>query len=188
VPFSFWKEYPRFSACGTLSALMRKAIFALAVVLAGTSVWLVIRGRTRQHTVRVFFHNAQGLQRRAKVRANGLDVGIVKDVDLSSQLGRQPVEMVLKLNSRYAARIPNDSIAMIETEGILGPPHVEIDVSKATGPPVSNNGVLMGVDTGGSTAVFQGFLSALTQESTKSADQAEKMRQTMDSQYSRTKK
>ena len=68
--------------------------------------------------------------------------------------------MLLRLDSRYAARIPNDSTATIATEGLLGPPYVEIDVSKSTGGPISNNAVLKGVDTG-SVPVLQVFLNAL---------------------------
>jgi ABC-type transporter Mla subunit MlaD len=116
---------------------------------------------------------------------NGLDVGKVKDVSLGPLLGDQPVEVLMGLDPRYAAKIPNDSTATIATEGVLGPAYVEIDVS--TGGPVGNNGVLKGVDTG-SVPVLQVFLNALAEQSKKLAEESEKLRQTIDSQNSRTKK
>jgi ABC-type transporter Mla subunit MlaD len=169
--------------------MMRKAIIVLviAVAVAGASIWLIVRDRAHHFTVRAYFHNAQGLKPDAKVRVNGLDVGKVKDVSLSPFLGDQPVEVLMRLDSRYAARIPNDSTATIATEGLLGPPYVEIDVSKASaGGPVSNNGVLRGLDTG-SMPVLQFFLDALGEQSKKLAEESEK-RRTIDSQNSRTKK
>ena len=102
--------------------MKRKALLVLAIVVAGTSIWLVHRDRAHHFTVRAYFHNAQGLKPDARVRANGLEVGAVKDVSLDPRLREQPVEVLLRLDSRYAARIPNDSTATIATEGVLGPP------------------------------------------------------------------
>lgn len=167
--------------------MTRKALVVLASVVAGTSIWLVHRSHVHQLTIRTYFHNAQGLKPDAKVRANGLEVGAVKGVSLDPRLGEQPVEVLLRLDSRYAARIPNDSTATIATEGLLGPPYVEIDVSKATGGPISNNGILKGVDTG-SVAVLPVLINALGEQSKKLAEESEKLRQTIDSQNSRTKK
>src|SRR5579863_3791698 len=107
--------------------MTRKALLALAFVVAAACLGLAYRSYAHGLTVRVYFHNAQGLHRHEKVRANGLDVGTVESVSLSPQLGDQPVEVLLRLDSDHAARIPNDSTAMIETEGLLGPPYVEID-------------------------------------------------------------
>jgi phospholipid/cholesterol/gamma-HCH transport system substrate-binding protein len=167
--------------------MTRKALLVMAFVAAGTLIWLVQRSHAHQVIIRTYFHNAQGLKPDAKVRANGLEVGAVKNVSLDSRLGEQPVEVLLKLDSRYAARIPNDSTATIATEGLLGPPYVEIDVSKATGGSISNNGVLKGLDTG-NMPVLQVFLNALGEQSKKLAEQSEKLRQTIDSQKPRTKK
>ena len=168
--------------------MMRKVIPLLAIVAAATCLWLVYRSHAHRLTVHTYFHNAQGLHRHSKVRANGLDVGIVKDVTLSPRLGEQPVEVVLRLDSRYAPRIPSDSVTMIETEGLLGPPYVEIDVSKAIAAPIGDNGVLKGVDSGGSAVVFQVFLNALNEQTKKMAEESEKLRQAIDSANSRTKK
>lgn len=168
--------------------MMRKVILAIVVLAAASCVWLVLRNRAHEVTVRTYFHNAHGLQRHSKVRANGLEVGTVKDVSLSPRAGDQPVEVVLRLDSRDSARIPNDSTATIETEGLLGPPYVEIDVSKATGTPVGSNAVLRGVDTGGSAAILQRFADALDAQAKKMTQQTEKLRQTIDSANSQKKK
>jgi phospholipid/cholesterol/gamma-HCH transport system substrate-binding protein len=165
--------------------MARKAILVLAIVVSGTSVWLVHRSRAHRLIVRTYFHNAQGLKPGARVRANGLEVGLVKDVTLDPGPREQPVEVFLRLDSRYASKIPNDSTATIATEGILGPPCIEIDVSKATGSPISNSGVLKGVD---SVPVPQVFLNAIENQSERLAAESEKLRQTIDSQKSHTSK
>ena len=160
-------------------------MLALALVVAGTSVWLVHRSRVHQLTIRTHFHNAQGLKPGARVRANGLEVGAVKEVSLDPRLGEQPAEVLLGLDSRYATKIPQDSTATIATEGILGPPYVEIDVSKATGGPISNNGVLKGVD---GMPASQVFLNALGEQSKRLAAESEKLRQTIASQNPQSRK
>jgi phospholipid/cholesterol/gamma-HCH transport system substrate-binding protein len=165
--------------------MTRKAILVLAIAAAGTSVWLVQRSRVHELTIRTYFHNAQGLKPDTRVRANGLEVGSVKEVSLDPRLREQPVEVLLRLDSRYAAKIPDDSTATVATEGLLGPPYVEIDVSKATGRPINNNGVLKGVD---SVPVPQVFVNALEKQSERLAAESEKLRQTIDSQKSHTSK
>jgi ABC-type transporter Mla subunit MlaD len=159
--------------------MMRKTIIVLVIVVAGTSVWLILRDRVHHLIVRAYFHNAEGLKRGARVRANGLEIGRVKDVGLSPRLGEQPVEVLLSLDSRYAARIPSDSTVTIATEGLLGPPYVEIDVSKATGNPVDNDSILKSVETVGAPQVF---LNVLSEQSKKLSDESEKLRRTIDSQ------
>lgn len=170
--------------------MTRKALLALAIVLAGASIWLVERSHVHRVTIRTHFHNAQGLKPKAKVRANGLQVGEVTDVSLDPSLREQPVEVLLSLDSRYASRIPNDSTATIDTEGLLGAPYVEIDVSKATAGPIINNGVLKGVDAGSGPVlqVFVNALNALGEQSKKLTEELEKQRQTIDSQKKGRKK
>jgi phospholipid/cholesterol/gamma-HCH transport system substrate-binding protein len=155
--------------------MARKAILVLAIVVAGTSVWLVHGSRANRWTIRTYFHNAQGLKPGATVRANGLEVGSVKDVALDPGLREQPAEVFLTL----------DSTATIATEGILGPPYIEIDVSKATGSAISDNGVLKGVD---SAPASQVFLNALGEQSERLAAETEKLRQRIDSKNPQTSK
>jgi phospholipid/cholesterol/gamma-HCH transport system substrate-binding protein len=165
--------------------MARRAILVLAIVVAGTSVWLVHRSRVHQLTIRTYFHNAQGLKPAARVRANGLEVGSVKEVRLDPGLREQPVEVLLRLDSRYATKIPNDSTATIATDGILGPPYIEIDVSKAVATPITNNGVLKGLD---SMPASQVFLNALGEQSKRLAAESEKLRQRLDSQNPQSRK
>lgn len=160
--------------------MTRRALLVLAVVVAGTCIWLVHRSHVHRVTIRTHFHNAQGLKPKAKVRANGLEVGEVKDVSLDPSLREQPVEVLLKLDSRYAATIPDDSTATIATAGLLGEPYVEIDVSNAAGGPIASNGVLKGVDAG-SAPLLQIFLNAISEQSKQVAEESEKLRQAIDS-------
>jgi len=48
----------------------------------------------------------------------------------------------MSLGTSYTLYIPRDSIAFLSTEGVLGPAFVDIDISKASGPPLQNGGVV----------------------------------------------
>jgi ABC-type transporter Mla subunit MlaD len=77
---------------------------------------------------------------------NGIEVGSVRDVRISGERKDKPVEVLVALNARYAPHIPNDALASLETEGVLGPTFVELDSSKANGAPVQDNCLLQSVD------------------------------------------
>lgn len=173
--------------------MTRKAIPLLVIILAAIGLWFIYQSHAHRLTVRTYFHNAQGLQRHAKVRANGLDVGVVEDVTLTPRLGEQPVEVLLSFEPRYTANIRSDATATIETEGLLGPPYIEIDLSSATGGPIGNTGVLKGLDksvntNGVAATALQNFLNVLSEKLKKQAEASQKSHQTSDSANSQTKK
>jgi phospholipid/cholesterol/gamma-HCH transport system substrate-binding protein len=74
---------------------------------------------TRTYTLKAPFDNVAGLDEGAPVRAGGVRVGTVQHIVLPAQPGdRITVEMELQNSSREV--IKKDSIASIETEGLLG--------------------------------------------------------------------
>ena len=58
------------------------------------------------------------------------------------ELKENPVEVVMVLNPPYEINIPNDSLASLETAGVLGSSYVEIESAGASGPPIGTDGVL----------------------------------------------
>lgn len=93
------------------------------------------------HTIhlRCYFDNAAGLKEGAPVQVNGVDVGNVSTIDVVPQRNPTPVEVVLKVNTKYEPLIRKDSEAVIATAGVLGSSYVDIDSTHASGPPVQNN-------------------------------------------------
>ena len=89
---------------------------------------------TRKIYLKAYFDNAEGLRTGAPVRLQGVDVGNVTRVRIVPSHGALPVEMTLKVSSRYEDAIHKDSVASLATAGVLGETFVDIDSLRATGP------------------------------------------------------
>ena len=126
---------------------MRKTILVGMLVILGICLWLLTRDRTQSLSVRTSFQNADGLRAGAHVRVDGVDLGQVKEVRVGGRSGKQGVEVRMVLRAPYALAIPSDSVASLQTDGVLGPTFVEIDTSKANGPPIDQNGLLTSAGT-----------------------------------------
>jgi len=80
---------------------------------------------------------------------------------------------MMKLRVDHGLQIPNDSIASPATDGALGPTFVEIDASKAAGPPFRNNEILQSLEPDAITneqaaRAMEKIGTALIEESQKS--------------------
>lgn len=124
---------------------MKKRIFVLAALLIGACTWLIVRQPAHRLRVCTHFQNAQGLRPRSRVRVDGVDVGLVKDIRVIEQ-PNLPIEVHMVIATPYALTIPSDAIARLQTDGVLGPTFVEIDTHLASGAPLADNGNLNGVE------------------------------------------
>ena len=124
---------------------MRKPIWigvALLLVIA-TILSIPLAKRSKRNVlIKAYFQNAAGLQVGAPVRIAGVEVGRVTVVRVRPELRENPAEVSMSLEPPYARDIPGDSIASLSTEGVLGPAFVDIDIRKASGPPLQNGAVL----------------------------------------------
>lgn len=111
-------------------------LVALAVFL-GTIYALGARARLfeARYTIHADFTEVAGIAEGATVRLAGVQIGRVTDVHLPAEPGGK-VRVDLTIAKRYADRIRKDSIARIETQGLLGDKIVEITVGTAETPPV----------------------------------------------------
>lgn len=98
--------------------------------------------RFSQLEVKSCFNDVQGLRQGAPVRIAGVDVGTVRRVRANPPRKDCPAEVEMTLTTAYEISIPKDSIAGIDTAGVLGESFVSIDISQATGAPVENYGYL----------------------------------------------
>ena len=131
---------------------MRSRILRVAalVLVVGVLVLLVVRPRSpfrHRLVLKAYFTDAQGLRSGAPVRLAGVDVGSVTSVRARPEMKEAPAEVVMVIDPPYDVEIPQDSLASLETAGVLGETYVEIDVKNASGPPVVSNSVLKTIPT-----------------------------------------
>jgi phospholipid/cholesterol/gamma-HCH transport system substrate-binding protein len=99
---------------------------------------------TRRITLKSYFDNAQGLRPGAPVRLSGVDVGNVTKIIIVPDKDKQltPVEVIMKLSTKYNYAIRRDSMTSLETAGVLGETYLDIDSIQALGPPAKDGDTL----------------------------------------------
>jgi phospholipid/cholesterol/gamma-HCH transport system substrate-binding protein len=99
---------------------------------------------TTKIQLRSYFDNANGLRVGAPVRLAGVDIGNVTVLRVVQDRSKQltPVEVVMKVNTRYRFSLRKDSLTLLSTAGVLGETYIDIDSSQAKGPPASDGDVL----------------------------------------------
>jgi phospholipid/cholesterol/gamma-HCH transport system substrate-binding protein len=91
---------------------------------------------TRKIVLKTYFDNAGGLRQGASVRLNGVDVGNVTTIRVVPDKDKQltPVEVGMKVSTKYSFNLRRDSVASLSTAGVLGETYIDIDSSQAIGP------------------------------------------------------
>jgi phospholipid/cholesterol/gamma-HCH transport system substrate-binding protein len=103
-------------------------IIGLAILATGI---FFISGPTgffsRRYTLKTYISEAGGLREGAQVRLAGVAVGNVRRIQISSYPERaRAVEIVMSVVRTYQHEIRADSVASIETVGLLGESYVDI--------------------------------------------------------------
>jgi phospholipid/cholesterol/gamma-HCH transport system substrate-binding protein len=100
-------------------------------------------------SVKTYFDNAEGLRNGQPVDLQGVPIGNVQAVHVV--LGRpvDPVEVVMRINKKYASSVRDDSTATILTAGVLGDAFVDIDSRTASGGPIHDGSVLKSTNAPG---------------------------------------
>jgi phospholipid/cholesterol/gamma-HCH transport system substrate-binding protein len=109
----------------------------LIFVMSGTGGWLA-----HKITLRSYFDNAGGLRDGAPVRLAGVDIGNVTGIRIVSDKPMTPVEVTMKVNTRFSFNLRKDSVTLLSTAGVLGETFVDIDSSTAKGPVATNGDTL----------------------------------------------
>jgi phospholipid/cholesterol/gamma-HCH transport system substrate-binding protein len=93
-------------------------------------------------TLYTYFDNTEGVMIGAPVGLQGLTIGNVKDVRVVRDRPLQPVQITMRVNTRYQFLLRKDTEATIETVGVLGASFIDLDSRKAHGPEVQNGDIL----------------------------------------------
>jgi phospholipid/cholesterol/gamma-HCH transport system substrate-binding protein len=97
------------------------------------------------YTLKAYFPGAEGLRTGSEVDLAGIPVGNVSRIDLSSSTDpNRAVVVVMKLQRKYMGNIRSDSVADVETAGLLGQSFVNISRGSAAEAAIGNEGVIRG--------------------------------------------
>ena len=123
---------------GVLVIVALAALTALVFLMSGTTGGIF----TGKITLRSYFENSAGLKVGAPVNLEGVTIGTVTTVKIVPARKLTPVEVTMKIGSKFREAMHTDSTSSLETIGVLGDTVVDINSKTATGPPVQNNGEL----------------------------------------------
>src|SRR5271157_3308347 len=90
---------------------------------------------TARITIHAFFDNAQGLREGAPVRLAGVDIGNVTAIRIVPDKDKQltPVEVTMKVSTKYIYALRRDSVTSLNTAGVLGETYLDIESGQAVG-------------------------------------------------------
>ncbi|HXS13765.1 MAG TPA: MlaD family protein [Acidobacteriaceae bacterium] len=117
-----------------VSTLLLCTLLFLMTSAAGIGVF------QKRIVVRSFFDNASGVKVGAPVSLEGVTIGEVYHVEITTEPARKltPVEVVMKVSPRFRASLHKDSVVSLQTTGVLGDTVVDINSQRATGPEIQN--------------------------------------------------
>jgi phospholipid/cholesterol/gamma-HCH transport system substrate-binding protein len=123
---------------GVLVLVALTALAALIFLMSGSTGGIF----SRKITLRSYFENSAGLKNGAPVNLEGVTIGTVTDIKIVPARKLTPVEVTMKIGSKYRDAVHTDSTSSLETIGVLGDTVVDINSKTATGPAVQNNAEL----------------------------------------------
>ena len=97
---------------------------------------------TKRITLYSYFDNASGLRVGAPVRLSGVDIGNVTGIRVVAGKGMTPVEVTMKVSTKYGFDLRRDSVTALDTAGVLGETYLDIDSSQSVGPRAQNGDTL----------------------------------------------
>jgi phospholipid/cholesterol/gamma-HCH transport system substrate-binding protein len=153
------------------SQLKVGVIVLVSMALLTTLLFLMTKASgmsifSKKLIVHTFFENSAGLKKGGEVELQGVTIGEVKDVVISTDPARKltPVEVIMKLDPKFSASLHKDSKASLSTIGVLGDTVVDINSQTAIGPPLEDGDELRTLETPSLTDVVkasQGTIESL---------------------------
>jgi phospholipid/cholesterol/gamma-HCH transport system substrate-binding protein len=111
---------------------IKVGLAVLGVTLVLGLVIFVLGGSTTlledRYRLNASFADISGLRVGAVVRLAGIDVGEVTHIEFAEDIGERKVFVEFNLMESYRSRIREDSIASIQTEGVLGDKYIAVSM------------------------------------------------------------
>lgn len=121
-----------------LTVLFASIVIAVLIFLMSGTTGLF----TPKLVLKAYFENASGLRVGAPVRLEGVDIGNVTGIAVVPGRPLAPVQVTMKVSTKYLANLRKDSVATLATAGVLGETFVDINSRGAVGPEAQNGDVL----------------------------------------------
>jgi len=163
---------------------VKVGVFVLVALGAFLGLIYALGARSRlfepRYIVHADFTEVGGLAEGATVRLAGVQIGRVSGVHLPGQPGGK-VRIDLTIAKQFSDRVRRDSVARIDTQGLLGDKIIEITVGTAAAPPLPAGDVLPSrdptdlskiIDQGASTVNNVAALAASLGELSKQLQQS----------------
>jgi phospholipid/cholesterol/gamma-HCH transport system substrate-binding protein len=131
---------------GSLVAAATAVLIVLIFLMSGSSGGLF----AKKVLLRCYFENAAGVKNGAPVTLEGVTIGNVIHIRVVPDRNPTPVEVTMQVGHEYLRDLHVDSKASIAQAGVLGDSYIDIDSTRASGPPPANNAELM---PGGSPSI-----------------------------------
>src|SRR6266853_292000 len=106
-------------------------ILSVGVFLIGDKEFLF----SSTYPLKSSFKNVAGLNRGAEVRVGGIHRGTVKEIQLPAKPD-DAVTIVMRMERSTRTVLKKDSVASIQTEGLVGDKYVELSFGSGTAAPV----------------------------------------------------
>ncbi len=117
---------------------LKVGLFVLTTLVALIFIILVFGGDKtffkKTYKLNTSFTNTAGLNQGAAVRLSGVRIGSVKEIEFPSSPDIYHINVVMDVREEGMRRISPDSVATIQTEGLLGDKYIEIIRGKKESP------------------------------------------------------
>jgi phospholipid/cholesterol/gamma-HCH transport system substrate-binding protein len=123
-----------------LTVIFASLVLALLLFLMSGTTGLF----SRRITLISYFDNAEGLRVGAPVRLSGVDIGNVARILIVRDKDKQltPVQVVMKVSTKYSFNLRRDTLTSLETAGVLGETFMDMDSSQAIAGPAQDGDTL----------------------------------------------
>ncbi len=152
------------------SQLKVGVIVLVAAVILVTLLFLMTSSSglgvlSKKITVTTYFENSAGLKAGGAVNLQGVTIGEVKSVAVTTDPARKltPVQVVMKLDGKFQGSLKEDSKAALTTVGVLGDTVVDINSQVAVGPPLKDGDELHTLETPSITDVVKASQGTIEQ-------------------------
>jgi len=104
---------------------------------------------TPKLTLLAYFDNAEGLAKGAPVDLQGVAIGSVTDIRVVGNRRIDPVQVTMKVNTKYRFLLRKDTTATIATQGVLGQSFVDLTSKEAKGGEIQDGETLVTTNSPG---------------------------------------
>ncbi|MDR3676227.1 MAG: MlaD family protein [Acidobacteriota bacterium] len=149
-----------------IMVIVSLALFAVAVFFISGQVGFF----TSHYTLKAYLPTAGDIREGAQVRLAGISVGSVTSVQISPYPDKdRAVEVDLKIARKYQKEIRADSVASVETVGLLGDSYVNITRGTPSQEVIADNGAVTTAEKADVAAVMQNTNNVIMNLNTLSA-------------------